>query len=134
MTLTERQCLIMDLHCTSGRIQVNSTKKNFARGGYDSFFFPKLPYLGSLTQLRVYLDPKALIGSGWALNSVTVTHVATDTTWYFYHNAWVDKKSNFQATIVPIPHSSTTTSASTKSMKSTASSREVDGIKSSTAD
>jgi len=96
---------------SSGRIQVHSSKKNFARGAYDSFWFPKLPYLGSLTQLRVYLNTKTLVGSGWALNSVTVSHVASEQTWYFYYNGWVDKKTNFQATIVPMPHTSTTASS-----------------------
>lgn len=80
---------------------MQSNKKNFRGGSCDSFFFPKLPYLGTLTQLRVYLHPKG-IGSDWSLRSVAVTHKQSNDTWWFYHEGRLNSSSNYEAVLAPM--------------------------------
>lgn len=84
---------------------MQSSKKNFARGSTDSFYFPKLPYLGNLSQIRVYIEPKGaqLVCAGWDLETVTVTHVPTNTTWAAYHGNRIDKNCGHMAILTPMP-------------------------------
>eukprot|EP00873_Tetraselmis_striata_P010472 jgi/Tetstr1/430736/TSEL_020527.t1 len=87
---------------SSGRITVESTKRNFRRGGVDSFFFPKLMFLGELTQVRVHLEPARGLGRrSWELESVTVTHTPSARSWVFYCNAWINKAVGFEVALAP---------------------------------
>uniref|UniRef100_A0A061QL18 Lipoxygenase homology domain-containing protein 1 n=2 Tax=Tetraselmis sp. GSL018 TaxID=582737 RepID=A0A061QL18_9CHLO len=91
--------LVGDRGC-SGRIQVQPAKRNaFTRGSVDTFSYPKLPYLGDLFQIRIHLDYQGLLGRGWELESVIVTHVASKTSWYCCYDDWIDKQVDFEVAL-----------------------------------
>ncbi|GFH11592.1 uncharacterized protein HaLaN_28979, partial [Haematococcus lacustris] len=76
-------------------VQASSSLGQFARGSHDEFVYPKMPFLGQLTQLRVGTSGEGLFAQ-WHLRTVEVTHLGSGQRWLFNCHDWINKACRWQ--------------------------------------
>ncbi|KAF6255158.1 Lipase/lipooxygenase [Scenedesmus sp. NREL 46B-D3] len=81
----------------------------FQRGGADEFRLLLRQGLGDLQQLRVVLDGCGARHPTWHLLQLEVTDVATDRTWYFEADCWLDAAAAAQGNSQHVQHSAACT-------------------------